>query len=74
MPDLDDDDEQEVEEVKDEAVIKGQKYYLVKQEGWPIEYNLQVLQADIGNTKEAIQRFERSKKSKEARKPQPTQG
>ena len=30
IPDLDDDNKQEVEEVKDEAVIKGQKYYLVK--------------------------------------------
>ena len=30
MPDLDDDDKWEVEEVKDEAVMKGQKYYLVK--------------------------------------------
>ena len=69
MPDLDDDDEWEVEEVKDEAVMKGQKHYLVKWEGWPTEYNLWVLQADMGNVKEAIQRFERSKKSKEVRKP-----
>ena len=30
MPDLDDDDEYEVEEVKDEAILKGEKYYLVK--------------------------------------------
>ena len=30
MPDLEDDDEWEVEEVKDETVMKGQKYYLVK--------------------------------------------
>ena len=72
MPDLDDDDEWEVEEVKDETVMKGQKYYLVKQEGWPTEYNLWVLQADMGNAKEAIQRFEKAKKSEEARKPQPT--
>ena len=70
--DLDDEGEQEVEEVKEEAVIKGQKHYLIKQEGWPTEYNLWVPQADIGNAKEAIQRFERSKKSKEARKPQLT--
>ena len=49
--------------------MKGQKHYLVKWEGWPTEYNLWVPQADIRNTKEAIQRFERSKKSKESRKP-----
>ena len=30
MPDLENDDEWEVEEVKDEAVMKGQKHYLVK--------------------------------------------
>ena len=41
----------------------------IRLDSWLIEYNLWVLQADMGNTKEAIQRFERSKKSKEARKP-----
>ena len=30
IPDLDDEGEWEVEEVKEEAVIKGQKHYLVK--------------------------------------------
>ena len=69
IPDLDDEGEWEVEEVKEEAVIKGQKHYLVKWEGWPTEYNLWVPQADIGYAKEVIQRFERPKKSKEVRKP-----
>ncbi len=39
LPDLDDNNEFEVKEVKDKSVIKGQVYYLVKWEGWPIEYN-----------------------------------
>ena len=37
--DLEDDDEQELEEVKDKATIKGTTHYLVKQEGWLTEYN-----------------------------------
>ena len=49
--------------------MKGQKHYLVKWEGWPTEYNLWVPQADMGNTKEAIQRFEKAKKSKGIKKP-----
>ena len=72
IPDLDDEGEWEVEEVKEEAVMKGQKHYLVKWEGWPTEYNLWIPARDMGNTQEAIQRFEKAKKSEEARKPQPT--
>ena len=64
MPDLEDDKEQEVEEVKDQAVIKGQLYYLVKQEGQPTEYNQWILEADIGYTKQAIQRYEKYQKKK----------
>ena len=33
MPDLEDDNEWEIEEVKDKAIIKGTTYYLVKWEG-----------------------------------------
>ena len=39
LPDLEDDNEWEVEEVKDRAIINNQTHYLVKWEGWPIEYN-----------------------------------
>ena len=39
MPDLEDEEEQEIEEVKDKATIKRIMYYLVKQEGWLIKYN-----------------------------------
>jgi hypothetical protein len=65
---LDDDDEWEVEEVKDEAVIRGEKHYLIKWEGWPTEYNLWVPLRDMGNAPEAIRRYEKLRKSKEARK------
>ena len=68
LPDLEDDIEWEVEEVKDQANIKGQLHYLVKWEGWPTEYNQWVPEEDMGNAKQAIQRFrklqEQKKKSK----------
>ena len=64
MPDLEDDNEWEVEEVKDKAVLKGEQYYLIKWEGWPTEYNLWVPVCNIGNTKEVIQRFEKIVRAK----------
>ena len=40
MPDLEDpQDEWEVEEVKGAARLDGQRHYLVKWAGWPLEYN-----------------------------------
>jgi hypothetical protein len=67
MPDLEDEQEWEVEEVKDEAILKGIKHYLVKWEGWPTEYNLWVPQEDMGNATEAIQRFEKAREAKKAK-------
>lgn len=49
MPDLEDEEEQEIEEVKDRATIKGTMHYLVKWEGWPLEYNQWILKEDMGN-------------------------
>ena len=39
MLDLEDDKEWEIEKIRDKAIIKGTIHYLVKWEGWPIEYN-----------------------------------
>ena len=39
IPNLEDEEEWEDEEVKDKAEIRGVIYYLVKWEGWPTEYN-----------------------------------
>jgi hypothetical protein len=39
MPDLEDEEDWEIKEVKDKAIIKGTIHYLVKWEGWPTEYN-----------------------------------
>jgi hypothetical protein len=39
MLDLEDNEEWEIEEVKDKAIIKSKTHYLVKWDKWPIEYN-----------------------------------
>jgi hypothetical protein len=65
MPDLEDDDEWEVEEVRDHAVIKGQDYYLVKWAGWPVEYNLWIPAGDMENANDAIRRYTKTRKAKE---------
>jgi hypothetical protein len=64
MPDLEDDQEWEIEEVKDKTETKGETYYLVKWEGWPTEYNLWIPERDMGNAKEAIQKFEKKLRKK----------
>ena len=65
MPDLEDDDEWEIEEIKDKAVIKGMTHYLVKWEGWPTEYNQWIPEDDMGNAQKAIQLYEKNQKKKD---------
>lgn len=62
LPDLEDEDEWEIEEIKDKALMKGQTHYLVKWEGWPTEYNQWIPESDMDNAKEAIRRYEKHKK------------
>ena len=64
IPDLEDNKEQEIEEVKDKATIKGSIHYLVKQEGQPTEYNQQIPEKDIDNIQNTIRQYKRSKKRK----------
>jgi hypothetical protein len=61
IPDLEDEEEWEIEEAKDKGVIRDQVHYLVKCEGWPTEYNQWILEEDIGNVRLAIQRYEKAK-------------
>jgi uncharacterized protein (UPF0371 family) len=68
MPDLEDEEEWEVEEVKDKTTIKGQLHYLVKWEGWPTEYNQWIADEDMGNANQAIQRYEKHQKKLKASK------
>jgi hypothetical protein len=62
LPDLEDDEEWEIEEVKDKATIKGSTHYLVKWEGWPTEYNQWIPEKDMGNAQDVVKRYERKKK------------
>jgi hypothetical protein len=66
MPELEDEDEEyEVEEVKDEQIKAGHVRYLVKWLGWPSKYNQWVLEADMANAASKIRSFKRSKKRKQ---------
>ena len=49
MPDLEDDEEWEIEEVKNRATIKRTTHYLVKWVGWLTKYNQQISEKDISN-------------------------
>ena len=62
FPDLEDDKEQEIEEVKDKATIKETIHYLVKWEGWPTEYNQWIPEDNMGNAQDAIQQYEKNKR------------
>jgi transposase InsO family protein len=64
MPDLEDEEEWEIEEIKEKAEIKGETCYLVKWEGWPTEYNQWIPEQDMGNAQDAIRIFERRKRKR----------
>jgi transposase InsO family protein len=62
MPELEDDDEWEVEEVRDEKKFQNELHYLVKWKGWPSEYNQWVPAIDMANAKGIISKFQKQKK------------
>lgn len=64
MPDLEDEEDYEVEEVRDEKQIEDVKHFLVKWKGWPSEYNQWVPQEDMENATEAIHSYWKRKKEK----------
>jgi transposase InsO family protein len=75
IPDLEDNDEEyEVEGVKDIKQIKGQTHYLVKWKGWPAEYNQWVDEEDMEHAQEKITAFikEKAKKTKIATETSPS--
>jgi nitrogen regulatory protein PII-like uncharacterized protein len=61
MPELEEEDEYEVEEVRDEKLIEGETHFLVKWKGWPSEYNQWVHHEDMENATEAIQSYSKRK-------------
>lgn len=59
MPDLADDGEWEVEELRDKRRIAGEEMFLVKWVGWPSEYNQWVSREDLQNAPKLVAKFER---------------
>ena len=68
MPELEDDDEWEIEEVKDELQKKGKTSYLVKWKDWPTEYNTWEPEENMANAQEAIRAFRKARQAKRAKK------
>lgn len=57
MPDLEDDDEWEVEEVRDEKRFDDELFFLVKWKGWPSEFNQWVGEEDIQNAWKLVLKY-----------------
>jgi hypothetical protein len=68
LPDLEDEEEFEIEEVKDKAIIQGQTHYLVKWEGWPTEYNQWISEENMEHATKAIQQYEKNQDKRLAAK------
>lgn len=62
MPDLEDEEEYEVDEAKDECKIQGEVHFLVKWKGWPSEYDQWVPEKDMTNAKQAINKFRKRRR------------
>jgi hypothetical protein len=67
MPDLEDEEEWEVEEIKGETAHEGETHYLVKWAGWPAEYNQWVPEPMV-NAPRLVSRFR--KRAETRAKPQ----
>jgi hypothetical protein len=62
MPDLEDEDEWEVEEMKAEKSLRETTYFLLKWKDWPSEYNQWVPEEDIENAKDIINKFRKAQR------------
>lgn len=67
LPDLKDDQEWDVEEVKGKATIDKKTHYLVKWDGWPVEYNQLVPEEDMTGAMEAVRKYEKAERKKAKR-------
>ncbi|KAJ5139112.1 uncharacterized protein N7515_003960 [Penicillium bovifimosum] len=68
LPDLEDEEDYEVEEVKDEHKFDGQTHFLVKWQGWPSEYNEWVPDYNMESAKDAIADYRQKAKEKKKKK------
>lgn len=65
MPSLEDEDEEwEIEEIRDEEVFEDEAYFLVKWKGWPSEFNQWIAEPDMGNAQTAIRKFRAAQKKR----------
>jgi len=64
MPELEDDEEWEVEEVREEKRIDGETLFFIKWKGWPSEFNQWVPEEDMMNARRMIDRFRREQEQK----------
>jgi hypothetical protein len=64
MPELEEEDEWEIEEVKEEKSIRKTTYFLIKWKDWPSEYNQWVPEEDMENARDAIAKFRKTKTKK----------
>ena len=62
LPELADDDEWEVEEIKDDQCFEDELHYLVKWWGWPSEYNQWVPESAMANSPKIIAKYKKAKK------------
>lgn len=61
LPDLDEDEEWEIEEIRDEKQIQGEPYFYIKWKGWPSEYNTWEPEIHMGNARDAIRAYRKQK-------------
>jgi hypothetical protein len=64
MPDLEEDDEWEVEEIRDDRKFEGILHYLIKWTGWPTEYNQWVPEDAMKNAPKIIAKYKREQAKK----------
>ena len=65
LPNLEEDNKWEVEEVKDKANIENITYYLVKWGEWPTKYNQWIPKEDMSNAQIAIRCYKKKRKRKD---------
>lgn len=73
MPELEDEDEYEVEEVRDEKKIQGATHFLIKWKGWPSEYNQWVPQENMANATGAIDAYRKRRNKEKSQIPEKQQ-
>lgn len=61
MPELEDDEEWEVEEVREEKRIDGETLFFIKWKGWPSEFNQWVSEEDMANAWKLVDRFRKER-------------